>query len=148
MSIRVPTDLLSYVGSSFGETAWHPITQAEVELFADATHDHQWIHTDPARAASGPFGRTVVHGFLTLALIPKFLAELVVIEQIEAVVNYGLNKVRFPAPVPVGSQVQASITLADAKQKPAGVEATFAVSIAVRDTDRPACVAEAVVLYR
>lgn len=146
--VRVPAELLSHVGSSCGETAWHPITQAEVNLFADATHDHQWIHTDPARAAAGPFGGTVAHGFLTLALIPKFVAELVVVEQVESVLNYGLNKVRFPAPVPVGSQVRASITLADAKRKPTGVEATFAVTIGLPDTDRPACVAEAVLLYR
>ncbi|MET9226145.1 MaoC/PaaZ C-terminal domain-containing protein [Lentzea sp. NPDC003310] len=123
-------------------------TQDRVNLFAEATDDHQCIHTDPERARTGPFGGTIAHGYLTLALAPKFLYETVEIEVLQAGVNYGLNKVRFPAPVPVGSAVRARVRLLDARERAGGVEATFGITVEVPDSDRPVCVAEAVVLYR
>ncbi|GAA4390075.1 MaoC family dehydratase [Tsukamurella soli] len=143
-----PTDLLSHVGESIGTTDWIEITQARVDEFADATGDHQWIHVDPDRAAAGPFGRTVVHGFLTLALSPVALYELLVIDHLEASVNYGLNKVRFPAALPVGTRVRLHIEITAVAQKPAGVEVTFQVTTEADEGDRPVCVAEQVVLYR
>ena len=148
MNLNAPNDLLDHVGDTLGVTGWHEIDQAQVNLFADATRDHQWIHTDPERARSGPFGGTIAHGYLTLSLVPMFLYETVEIENLGAAVNYGLNKVRFPAPVPVGGSVRATVTLDDAKPRGAGVEATFGVTVEVTGSDRPACVAEVVIIYQ
>ena len=143
-----PVELLDLVGTTMGESGWHEITQEQVNLFADATHDHQWIHVDTERAKAGPFGGTIAHGYLTLALAPMFLSETVVIDELTAGVNYGLNKVRFPAPTPVGSQLRAIVTLTAAKQRDAGIEATFTITMEVSGSTRPACVAEAVVIYQ
>jgi len=148
MNFGSPKDLLDHVGETLGRTEWHEIDQAQVNLFADATRDHQWIHTDPERARTGPFGGTIAHGYLTLALAPMFLYETVAIDNLTAGVNYGLNKVRFPAPVPVGGSVRATVTLNDAKPRGAGVEATFGIAVEVTGSNRPACVAEAVVIYQ
>ena len=147
MRLHTPADLLHHVGETMGESDWHEITQHQVDTFADATHDHQWIHTDPARAEAGPFGGTIAHGYLTLALAPLFLAETVSIDELTAGINYGLNKVRFPAPVPVGSRLRARVDLVEAKVRPTGVEATFGITVEVPGSARPACVAEAVVVY-
>src|SRR6478735_7113439 len=103
-NVPTPAGLLDLVGAPLGVTTWHEITQQRVNLFADATDDHQWIHTDPARAAAGPFGTTIAHGYLTLALAPLLIAEAVSVDNVAAVLNYGLNKVRFPAPMPVGGR--------------------------------------------
>ncbi|MFC7449578.1 MaoC family dehydratase [Rhodococcus daqingensis] len=146
--INRPTDLLSLVGRQLGTTDWQQITQDQVNLFADATGDHQWIHTDPQRAAAGPFGGTIAHGYLTLSLIPRALNEVLTIDTLEAALNYGLNKVRFPAPVLVGAQVRATVALVSAQQKPGGVEAVFGVAFEAENVDRPACVAECVAVYR
>jgi len=148
MNFDSPKDLLYHVGETLGRTEWHEIDQAQVNQFADATRDHQWIHTDPERARTGPFGGTIAHGYLTLALAPMFLYETVTIDNLTAGVNYGLNKVRFPAPVPVGSSVRATVVLAEAKPRGEGVEATFGLTVEVTGSDRPACVAEAVVIYQ
>ena len=96
-------ELRNYVGQRLGASAWHEVTQEQVGLFADATGDHQWIHVDPARAAAGPFGGTVAHGFLTLSLAPMLVAEVIEVADASATINSGLNRVRFPAPLPVGS---------------------------------------------
>jgi acyl dehydratase len=148
MKFNAANDLLDHVGETLGQTEWHEIDQAQVNLFADATRDHQWIHTDLERARTGPFGGTIAHGYLTLALAPMFLYETVTIDNLTAGVNYGLNKVRFPAPVPVGSSVRATVVLTDAKPRGEGVEATFGLTVEVTGSTRPACVAEAIVIYQ
>ncbi|BDD84568.1 MaoC family dehydratase [Tsukamurella pulmonis] len=147
-TISTAQDLLGLVGQPLGTTEWMTIDQVRVNLFADATGDHQWIHVDQEKAAAGPYGRTIAHGYLTLSLAPLFIAEALVVENLQAAVNYGLNKVRFPAPVPVGSRVRAAVELAGAQEKPAGIEAVIRLTYEVDGADRPACIAETVVLYR
>jgi len=143
-----PIDLLNYVGHELGTTTWLQITQSQVDLFADVTGDHQWIHTDPERAATGPFGRTIAHGFLVLSLAPRALSEILTIGSFEAALNYGLNKVRFPSAAPVGSRVRTTVQVESAEQKTAGVEVIFGFSFNIDTIDRPVCVAELVTLYR
>ncbi|MFD1934883.1 MULTISPECIES: MaoC family dehydratase [Nonomuraea] len=140
-------ELKAAAGETVGPTEWRTITQDQVNLFADATDDHQWIHVDPERAKETPFGGTIAHGFLTLSLLPSFLTELMTVGQIEMAVNFGLNKVRFPKPVPVGSRVRASGELVDIKNSPAGQLATVKVSVELEGERRPVCVAEALLLY-
>jgi acyl dehydratase len=143
-----PQDLLTLAGTQLGTTGWHEITQEQVNLFADATGDHQWIHVDPGRAKAGPFGGTIAHGFLTVSLGPGLLADVLHIDNVNEVLNYGINKVRFPAPVPVGAKVRAGLRLVLAGQCARGVEAIFELRYEVEGTDRPPCVAELVYLYR
>ncbi|MGP3533278.1 MaoC family dehydratase [Microbacterium sp. RD1] len=102
------TEIEAIVGQTLGWSSWQAITQRDVDRFADVTGDHQWIHTDPTRAATGPFGTTIAHGYLTLALIPRLLNDVVQISGFSATLNYGLNRVRFPAAVPVGSRIRLS----------------------------------------
>src|SRR5262249_40218563 len=106
-----PADLLSLVGKPLGSTDWMEITQEQVNLFADATGDHQWIHIDPARAINGPFKGTVAHGYLTLSLAPAVISRILKIRELTAALNYGVDKVRFPAPLRVGSQVRATVSV-------------------------------------
>ena len=146
--IQSPADLLQLTGQPLGVSPWHHITQDRVNLFADSTGDHQWIHVDPVRAAAGPFGRPIAHGYLTLALGPLLIAQTLHVEQLTAALNYGLNKVRFPTPVPVGSRLRGVVTLLGAQQRPAGIEAVFTVVYELQGSDRPACVAEFVAIYR
>lgn len=148
-TLATPKELLSLSGTALGTSNWIEITQDQVNNFADATGDRQWIHVDPRRAEAGPFGGTIVHGYLTLALAPVFMAEVLEIQNYVAVLNYGVNKVRFPAPLPVGAAVRGAITLLTAKERDSGyVEATFGIRYETRGTDRPPCVAETVYLYR
>jgi acyl dehydratase len=147
--LATPTGLLSLSGAELGTTNWVEITQDRVNKFADATGDNQWIHVDAARAKAGPFGSTIVHGYLTLALAPVFMAEVLQIQNYVAVLNYGVNRVRFPAPLAVGTAVRAAITLSSARERdPGNVEATFEIRYESRGADRPPCVAETVYLYR
>ena len=146
--LDTPTALLDLSGHTLGTTDWLDITQDQVNRFADATDDHQWIHTDPVRAAEGPFGGTIAHGYLTLSLAPMVLAEVLEIDDTTAALNYGLNKVRFPAPVPVGARLRATVTVTSAQQKPAGIETVFGLTYEVEGGGRPACIADVVVLYR
>ena len=111
-------EVVHAVGTQLGETEWLEITQEQVNQFAEATGDHQWIHVDVARAAKGPYGGTIAHGYLTLSLIARFGEELFSIKGVTAKLNYGVNKVRFPAPVPVGSRVRASASIAGAQETP------------------------------
>lgn len=145
--LDAPADLIGLAGRQLGITDWMEITQEQVDLFADATDDHQWIHTDPRRAATGPFGGTIAHGYLTLSLAPVAIADVLQIGELTAALNYGLNKVRFPAPVPVGSKIRAVVTVNDAQQKTSGVEAVFGLTYEIEGGSRPACVADVVVLY-
>ena len=143
-----PAALLDKAGAHLGTTDWRSITQQQVDSFADATDDHQWIHVDAERAKAGPFGTTIAHGYLTLALAPVLLGEAFEVAGAGMVVNYGTNKVRFPAPVPVGSRVRGDVRLVGAQAKHGGIEATFALTIELEGADRPACVAEVVTLFR
>jgi acyl dehydratase len=142
-----PADLLSLVGQSLGSTEWIEISQEQVNLFADATADHQWIYTDPARAVNGPFKGPIVHGYLTLALAPMVISEVFEVRELTAALNYGVDKARFPAPLRVGSKVRVTVTLMRARQKTAGVEAVFTLTYEIEGEPRPACVADVVVLY-
>ena len=147
--IATPTDLLDLPGTVLGTSSWVDITQDQVDTFAVATGDHQWIHVDPQRAKGGPFGGTIAHGYLTLSLAPMFLAEVVRVQHCSEVLNYGVNKDRFPAPVPVGSRVRSVITLTAATERTGGgVEATFGLRSEIEGADRPPCNAETVYLYR
>ena len=139
--------LLGMVGDKFPHSEWHEVTQQEVNLFADATGDHQWIHVDPERAQAGPFGGPIAHGYLTLALVPVLMSSVVKVEGVKMGINYGLNRVRFPAPVRVGTRVRASGTLKEATAIPGGVQAVFEVTVESQAGDKPACVAETVVRY-
>ncbi|MEV4198408.1 MaoC family dehydratase [Micromonospora globbae] len=142
-------ELAGAVGETLGPGPWLPIDQKRVDLFADATDDHQWIHVDPERAAAGPFGGTVAHGYLTLSLLPALVGGLWRVGGVGMGVNYGLNRVRFPAPVRVGSSVRASATLADVSPVDGGVQVVAAVTVESDAGGKPVCVAETVSrLYR
>jgi acyl dehydratase len=142
-----PADLLGLVGKSLGTTEWMKVTQQQVDMFADATGDRQWIHTDPERAARGPFRGTIAHGYLTLALTPSVIAQVLEIRELTAALNYGVERVRFPSPVRVGAQVRAAVTVMSARQKTSGVESVFTLTYEIDGQERPACVADVIVLY-
>jgi acyl dehydratase len=142
-----PADLIKLVGQRLGTTDWMKITQQQVDLFAEATGDHQWIHTDPGRASKSPFKGTIAHGYLTLALAPAVIGQVLQIREMTAALNYGLNRVRFPAPVRVGSQVRATVSVMRAQQKTSGVESVFTLTYEIDGEQRPACVADVIVLY-
>jgi acyl dehydratase len=138
--------LRKLAGTDLGPGDWLEITQERVNTFADATGDHQWIHVDPERARGGPFGGTIAHGYLTLALIIPLWTQLLRIEDVAMAVNYGLNRVRFPAPVPVGSQIRLHARVAAVEEVPGGVQLTVELTMELRGSGKPAAVAEA--LYR
>ncbi len=143
-----PDALRGAVGADLGPTDWLEITQDRVNAFADATGDHQWIHTDPQRAArESPFGGTIAHGHLTLSLVAFFLPQLATVSGFSMGVNYGSNKVRFPAPVPVGSRIRATGRIAQVDEVPGGMQFVTAVTIHVDGSDKPACVAEVISRY-
>jgi acyl dehydratase len=135
-------ELRAAAGTELGVSGWVTVEQHQIDLFADATGDHQWIHVDPERAAQGPFGSTIAHGFLSLSLLPMLLAQVYRIEGTRMGVNYGLNRVRFTAPVPVGSQVRGNVELADVADVPGGVQLTTRVTVEIAGSERPALVAE------
>jgi acyl dehydratase len=139
-------DLPSKVGQHLGYSGWQTVTQEQVNLFADATGDHQWIHVDPERAKSGPYGGPIAHGYLTLSLIPVLLGQVLAVRGITMGVNYGANKVRLPAPVPVGSELRLGITLASVEEVQGGVQVTIDAVLEVKDAPKPSCVAQ--VVYR
>ncbi|MGN2639897.1 MaoC family dehydratase [Nocardia takedensis] len=139
--------LRAAVGAELGASEWIEIDQARIDLFARATGDHQWIHVDPVRAADGPYGRTIAHGFLTLALLAPIAQQLMTVRAARSAINYGLDRVRFPSPVPVGSRVRGTIALSAVDEVPGGVQVRRTVTIAAEGADRPACVAEHLVRY-
>ena len=145
--LEEPADLLKLVGQRLGTTDWMKITQDQVDRFAGATGDKQWIHTDPERAAKGPFKATIAHGYLTLSLAPVMISQVLHIRELTVALNYGLNKVRFPAPLPVGSLVRAAVTVMSAQQQTSGVESVFTLTYEIDGEERPACVADVIVLY-
>jgi acyl dehydratase len=139
---------MAAVGTHLGYSDWHTITQEQVNLFAEATGDDQWIHTDPARAADGPFGTTIAHGYLTLSLIPMLVGEIYRLDGMRMAINYGTDSVRFPSPVPVGSRVRAGVELVSVVEGAGGYRATTKVTVEREGGDKPACVAMTVaVLY-
>ena len=141
-------DLTPLVGQHLGYSSSHRITQERVDLFAEATGDHQWIHVDPERAAAGPFGGTIAHGYLTLSLGPMLLHDIVAWENIRMGVNYGLDKVRFPSPVPVGSTLRLGAVLTSAESLgEGGVQASLELTFEVEGSAKPACVAQLLLRY-
>jgi acyl dehydratase len=136
-------DLPSLKGQELGVSDWYEVTQDAVNLFADATGDHQWIHVDVERAKKeSPYGGPIAHGYLTLSLIVPLVTQTYTVTDAKMGVNYGLNKVRFPAPVPVGSKVRARATLKDVEEVAGGLQPTFAVTMELEGGDKPVCIAE------
>jgi acyl dehydratase len=135
------------VGDEYGPSSWIDVTQERIDAFADATGDHQWIHVDPERAAAGPFGTTIGHGYLTLSLLPVMAYVVVPRHEGGMAINYGLNKVRFPAPVPSGSRVRGTFRVVEIEQADWGHQATMAATIERDGGDKPVCVAELVFRY-
>ncbi|MCX5534537.1 MaoC family dehydratase [Streptomyces sp. NBC_00006] len=140
-------DLKGAVGEQLGYSDWVEIEQSRIDRFAEATGDHQWIHVDPERAKEGPFKTTIAHGYLTLSLLPLFGPQLMKVEGMKMGVNYGTNKVRFPAPVPVGSRLRATAKVTDVADVAGGVQVTVAFSVEREGGDKPVCVAESVSRY-
>ena len=133
------------VGQELGVSDWLLITQERINTFAEASGDHQWIHVDPQRANQGPFGSTIAHGFLTLSLMPSFFDSAMRVQATRMAVNYGVNKVRFTSPVPVGSKLRARISLKSADPiEPQGYQMTYAVVVEREGADKPVCVAETI----
>ncbi|GAA2632497.1 MaoC family dehydratase [Streptomyces axinellae] len=141
-------ELREATGQELGTSDWLEIDQKRIDLFADATGDHQWIHVDPARAAEGPFGTTIAHGYLTLSLLPSLIPQIMRVEGMRMGVNYGVNKVRFPSPVPVGSRLRARATLAEvATASDGGVQVAAKVTVEREGESKPVCVAESLSRY-
>jgi acyl dehydratase len=140
-------EFVAAAGQELGPTEWLEVTQDRVNLFADATDDHQWIHVDPERASEGPFGATIAHGLLTLSLLPHFMHELYAVENVAMAINYGFNKVRFISPVPVGSKIRARSVIAEVAQLGGAVQATMTTTIDIDGVEKPAAVIESIVRY-
>ena len=141
-------EIKSFVGKEIGVSDWHTVSQHDVNTFADVTHDHQWIHIDAERARKeSPYKTTIAHGYFTLSLIPHLMAQVWKVNGVKMGVNYGLNKLRFPAPVPVGSKVRARAKLANVEDVKGGVQVTTEVTIEVDGNDKPAAVAETLSRY-
>lgn len=140
-------ELVAAEGSQLGPTEWLEISQERVNLFADATDDHQWIHVDPKRAADGPFGGTIAHGLLTLSLVPRFMHQLYTVGNITMAINYGYNKVRFITPVKVGAKVRARADISKVDQLDGAVQSTMTTTVEIEGSEKPAAVAESIVRY-
>ena len=137
-------DLAASVGQEIGVSDWHEIPQSQIDLFAEATGDDQWIHVDPEQAKEGPYGTTIAHGYLTLSLLAPLMKTTYRIEGAKMAVNYGLNKVRFAAPVRVGSRVRVRVSLASVDEIPNGVQSVWSAVIELEGSAKPACIAEPV----
>lgn len=138
-------DVAQCVGQEVAVSDWVTVTQEHIDLFAQATGDHQWIHVDPERALEGPFGTTIAHGFLTLSLLPKFMESSLLVRQNRMSINYGLNRVRFMAPVPVNSRLRARLTLLGCEPiDQEGFQQTWQVQVEREGSDKPVCVAETI----
>ena len=139
-------DVQAAAGQEIGTSEWLELDQDRIDAFADATLDHQWIHVDAEAAAAGPFGRTIAHGFLTLSLLPHFSSEVFSLETPGARLNYGLEKVRFPSPVPVGSRLRSHVRFGEVRDLPTGKQVIIEHTVEIEGHDKPACVAAHVVL--
>ena len=138
-------ELRDAAGTELGQSDWLPIDQERVDRFADATGDHQWIHVDPERAAAGPFGATIAHGYLTLSLIPILTQQIYSVQGVSAGINYGLNRVRFIQPVPVGSRIRSTATLDSVAEVPGGLQLVVTHLVELDGAAKPACIAETIV---
>lgn len=147
IEVNGPQQLRALVGQTVPPSPWLEIDQARIDAFASATVDDQWIHVDRARAAEGPFGTTIAHGFLTLSLIPHFRMQVIRIAGFAMTINYGLNRVRFPSPVPVGSRLRAHFTITVVDEVAGGVQEVTEVTIERDGQEKPVCVAETVVRH-
>jgi acyl dehydratase len=134
----------AHVGEHLGYSDWRPVTQKEIDLFAEATGDHQWIHVDPEQAAAGPYGKTIAHGYLTLSLVPVLVQQIYKVTGLSMQVNYGVDKLRFPAPVPVDSRIRAGAELVKVERNEKGGRATVRVTVEVEGSDRPVCVVDTI----
>ncbi len=146
-SINGTAELKKLVGQHLGYSEYETITQEQVNIFADATGDHQWIHIDVERATAGPFGGPIAHGYLTLSLGPVLLPQIFTVSGFSMGVNYGCNKVRFPSPVPVGSSLRAGVKLLNVEEIANGVQVTLETTFEVKDSAKPSCVAEVIFRY-
>ncbi len=145
---KTPHELKEQIGTDLGETDWLEIDQKRIDTFAEATGDHQWIHVDEEKAKAGPFGSTIAHGYLTVSLVNYFLPQLIDVQGISMGVNYGVDKIRFPAPVPVGSKIRGKGVLTGAVDtKDGGIQSKVTVTIEIEAGDRPACVVETISRY-
>jgi len=144
---KTPFDLAAAVGTQLGSTEWLTIDQQRINLFADATGDHQWIHVDPVRAKEGPFGTCIAHGYLTLSLVNLFLPQLIDVQGTEMGVNVGLEKVRFPLPVKVGSRVRGTGELVTVEEIKGAIQSVVRVTVEVEGAAKPACVADTISRY-
>jgi acyl dehydratase len=135
-------ELKAAEGDELGPSDWHEVTQTDIDTFADVTGDHQWIHVDPVRAKDTPFGGTIAHGYFTLSLAPRFSEQILKLEGFAFGVNYGLNKVRFPAPLPVGAKVRMSAKVQSVEDIPGGAQLTLGLTFEREDGEKPVCVAE------
>ncbi len=140
-------EFIAAEGTQLGPTEWLEITQDRVNLFADATDDHQWIHIDPERAADGPFGGTIAHGLLTLSLLPHFTHQLYSVDNVAMAINYGYNKVRFITPVRVGARLRARAEISSVTRLDRGVQAALSTTVEIEGSEKPAAVAESIVRF-
>ncbi|MET9400248.1 MaoC family dehydratase [Kitasatospora sp. NPDC002965] len=140
-------ELTAAVGTELGTSQWHTVDQARIDLFAEATGDHQWIHVDPKRAEESRFGSTIAHGYLTMSMIPVLAKECYGVEGVRMALNYGSEKVRFPAPVPVGTAIRATAELVSATEVAGGVQAVVRFTITSADSGKPHCVAETITRF-
>ncbi|AZG46806.1 MaoC family dehydratase [Gordonia insulae] len=147
-TISSPKDLLDLAGQDLGVSEWLEVPQRDIDTFAEATHDHQWIHTDVERAKTGPFGETIAHGYLTLSLLIPLWSEILEITELKMAVNYGLNKVRFPAPVPAGSSIRLAANVVSVEEvKGGGYQVTVAATVECNRSEKPVVIAEMVYRY-
>lgn len=144
---RNPLELLNAEPGPLGSSEWMIVEQVRIDTFADATDDHQWIHVDPTRASEGPYGATIAHGFLSLSLVNRFLPEIIDVQGISLGVNYGCDRVRFPAPVTVGSRIRGVGELLKTEEVKGGVQSTVRVTVEVEGQERPACVVDTISRY-
>jgi acyl dehydratase len=143
-----PESILAAVGKPLGESEWMPVAQERINLFADATDDHQWIHVDPVRAKAGPFGACIAHGYLTLSLVSRFLPQIVEVRGMKMGVNYGTDKVRFPSAVKAGARIRGRGEMVAAeKTRDGGVQATIRVTVEIEGGAKPACIADTISRY-
>jgi acyl dehydratase len=142
-----PDAVKAAVGTHLGFSDWLLVDQDRINRFADATGDHQWIHVDEAKAKNGPFGTTIAHGYLTLALTNLFLPQLIAVERLSMGINYGVNKVRFPTPVPAGSRVRAGAEIVSGEEVAGGVQVVIKMTVELEGSDKPACIVENVTRY-
>ncbi|AXY03785.1 MaoC family dehydratase (plasmid) [Vibrio alfacsensis] len=145
--ITNPEQLLDLEGKTLGTTAWLTVSQQRINLFAEATNDHQWIHVDEEKAAQGPFGACIAHGYLTLSLASDFLFQLIDIQNLAMGVNYGCNKIRFPAPVPVGSEIRGRGDVISVEQVGEAYQAVIRITIEIEGSERPGCVVDTISRY-